>query len=107
MAIKRQLLVFTRYYKGEEECPAHIKSKPNGEFYWDTERIWVHDSLDHKVSEEYTKEVLQFAKPPVPAEYGIPISLLGYIFHRLTKWEQSLSGCGSKFRDIILTEYLR
>lgn len=107
MANKRQLLVFTRYYKGEEECPAHIKSKTNGEFYWNTERIWVLDSLNHKISEEYTREVLQFAEPPVPAEYGIPISLLGYIFHRVAKWEQSLADCGSTFRDLIINEYLR
>lgn len=106
MAIKRQLLVFTRYYKGEEECPAHIKSKPNGEFYWETERLWVNDSLNNNINKEFMIELLKFVEPPVPAEYGIPTSLLAYLFHRISKWDYSPANCGARFRDVVVKEYL-
>ena len=103
---KSQYLVFTRFYKGEAECPEHIKKRKNGEFYWDVERGWVEDAVNHRIDTGCQREYLAYVKPDVPAEYGIPLSLLAYIFIRAGKMAYSMSDFGAKFAELIKTDYL-
>ena len=105
MANKQQLLVFTRFYKGENECPARFVGG-RAEDLWSIERDWVSESLADHVNAEYAEDYIRYVKPKVPAEYGIPISLLAYIFHRLGKYHYSIADWGTKFTAFIKDEYL-
>ena len=95
-----------RYYRGEDECPKETGKFPNGGYYWDIERGWILENHYHYPSEEYVQEYMAYVKPEVPEEYGIPLSLLAEIFHRVSKWSFSLANLGAEFRELIETEYM-
>lgn len=106
MATKAQFLVFTKYYKGEEVCPAKIRAQKNGAFLWEYERDWVNDSLNHRLNGEYITEYVANVGDKVPADVGYPISLLAYLFHCVAKWSYSLESCADSFYDFLKEYYL-
>ncbi len=106
MATKSQLLVFTKYYKGEEVCPLKIQTQENGAFLWGHEQAWVNDSLNHRLNGEYITEYIAYIGDKVPADTGYPISLLAYLFHSISKWSYSLESCADGFYDFLKKYYL-
>lgn len=106
MATKAQYLVFTKYYKGEEECPPKISAKENGAILWCYERSWVYDSINHRLGGEYIIEYIAYVGDKVPADVGYPISLLAYLFHCISKWSYSLESCADGFYDFLKKYYL-
>ena len=106
MATKEQLLVFTKYYKGEDNCPAKIRAKKNGAFLWQYEQDWVNDSLNHRLDGGYITEYITYVGDKVPADVGYPISLLAYLFHCIGKWSYSLESCANGFYDFLKEYYL-
>lgn len=106
MANKSQYLVFTRFYKGEAECPDRLKSRNNGEYLWGIERDWVSESLNNSLSDEFVEDYIRYVDPKVDAELGIPVSLLAYIFHRTSKWKYSIADWGRNFTSFIKEEYI-
>ncbi|MCM1034941.1 MAG: hypothetical protein NC229_08505 [Bacteroides sp.] len=104
---KEQLLVFTKYYKGEERCPAHIQKKENGAALWDIERGWVLETLNNSIGSDILQEYVGYVSTPnkVKDDRGLPLSLLMYLFHRIGKWDYSLQSTADGFQDFLKTYY--
>ena len=105
MVTKRQLLVYTRYYKGEAECPPNVKRLENGESLWEMERSWVTDTINNTLPPHILTEYATYAFKKVPSGTGLPVPMLAYLFHRLSKWSFSLSSCAETFPDFIKKYY--
>lgn len=107
MATKEMYLVFTRFYKGEDECPAATARRcNNGEYLWGIERDWVSECLRDISHSEYIEEYIRYVNPMVNSQYGIPVSLLAYIFHRISKWQNSIEDWGLHFNEFIEKQYM-
>lgn len=105
MATKAQLLVFTKYYKGEDECPEHIRSMPYGRTLWQIEEDWVTETLNHTICSDVIPEYIAYTHGKMPTQTGLPISLLAYIFRRMGKCAYSISDLANEFPDFIKTHY--
>jgi len=105
MVTKRQLLVYTRYYKGENECPERLKRIENGEALWEIERDWVNDTLNHSIDDDVYTNYCTYAFDKVPSNSGYPVMLLAYLFYRQSKWSQSLESCAEYFPTFLKKYY--
>jgi hypothetical protein len=55
---------------------------------------------------EGVSEYNHYVNPKVDEKFGIPVSLLGNIFHRISKWQFYLEDWGKSFAAYIENEYL-
>lgn len=106
--MKNKYLKYCTYYHGEETCPEYLTFYQNGTYLWDVEMRWVNDMLQHgeKYGAEGIWEYNYYVNPKVDEKYGLPISLLGCIFHRISKWAYSCEDLGKTFAEYIEKEYL-
>ena len=106
--MKNPYLKYCTYYHGEETCPEYLWAYKNGHYLWDVEMRWVKGMLEHedKYFSEGIAEYNYYVNPKVDEKHGIPISLLGCIFHRISKWEFSCENLGKTFAKFIEEEYL-
>lgn len=77
MATKKALLVFTRYYKGEDKNPFEIGTTEDT--LWFYEKIWV-ESMGSDRGEFI--EFLQNVWPKIDHDSGIPIGLISLLYSR-------------------------
>lgn len=106
METKAQLLGFTKYYKGEKECPERVRKMPDGQMLWAIEQNWVSETLNHTIHSDAISEYVGYTNGKMPTQTGLPISLLAYIFHRMSKWSYSLENLANEFPNFIQTHYL-
>jgi hypothetical protein len=99
---------YCRYYKGKDKCPEDLIQCPNGGYLWNIEKEWVTGMLAHGDAyfSEGVSEYNHYVNPKVDEKFGIPVSLLGYIFYRISKWQFSLADWGKEFASYIENEYV-
>lgn len=106
MSENTALLHYTRYYKGEKQCPEFCPH-PN---IWSYEKIWVENeeerAEDHPRVLEYKRYVLPFYNE----EDGIPLSLKALLYNRYTHWSSGSCTIEDEvrgFKEFLRENYLR
>jgi hypothetical protein len=89
MATKEMYLVFTRFYKGEDECPEVLKSHQSFicQNAWKMEALWVRQMIEcGQIPSEYSYSYHNDGLADFSKDDGVPQSLkeffYGYGLHR-------------------------
>lgn len=101
------LLEYTRFYKGEDQCPEILKEfEGMHALYWDYENVWVHDELHpdeyYKGAHVYFQRYIQNGKT---LRNDVPFGLQAIFANRIEHWtgEHTTLEAVNRFID----EYLK
>ena len=82
MSESTALLQYTRYYRGEKECP---ESCPHSNI-WSYEKMWVEKEEERDENDGRVLEYKQDVLPLYNEDDGIPLTLKAMLYNRYSQW---------------------
>lgn len=100
------LILYCRYYKGEEDCLESI-SRDGDCSLWFYEQVWATQEEHRDETGGNTLEYIHYGLKDFNADDGVPITLKALLFNRFCHWVGGYGNDVEQFKEWYLEEYLK